>query len=217
MGYMARLLQFSSFQDISSDERVAGVAISVGGKSFPIFQCKRKIYKPISKKTSNFFEKRTEKKQKLFVHTLSSRSYVQDEQIVIMGEKIFQFDFQEENPNVKLISEKSPKLTEKTKSETKQFVKPKPSIELLGQFFFLCLLVVVFAGQPCLCLAAGLVIGLAISEAESIGCCPFLLISFGIDLLKTSGFHDFLTFCKQSKALFTFLANHVSILGHNWL
>lgn len=41
------------------------------------------------KKLPNFFEKRTDKNRKTFVHTPYPEAYVEDEQIVVLGKKTF--------------------------------------------------------------------------------------------------------------------------------
>lgn len=41
----------------------------------------------------NFFKKKIEEKEKVFVHIPSPRRYVKDEKIIIIREKIFWIDF----------------------------------------------------------------------------------------------------------------------------
>lgn len=91
-----------------------------------------------------------------------------------------------------------------------------PSIKLLS-YIFLTYLLVAFASRPCFYSTARLTIGLNIGKAESIGQCYFLLMNFSVDLLEILGLHDLLIFYKQSKALFIFLLNDLSILDHNQL
>lgn len=60
---------------------IAGVTICV--------DIGEKIYKPINEKTSKLFKKGTEKNRKTFIHAPCLKKYVENNHIVVIGEKPF--------------------------------------------------------------------------------------------------------------------------------